>query len=571
MKLYLPPKPNPKLEFDGNWMFHNKEHQHNNQINVKMSDGETVQYKLHISLDYSNYMKETRDIVATFLSMNKIYYKCGGSEGSQEWRHPNNLQYGKMFTLYPRNEEEFFKIVKGMKLLATKYNLKGIVHPSDSMSYMTYEKVVPGTNNTLYYTVEGCTKEALRKSVMDQINDQGYWRGDNKGSTHKFENWADAQKTVGPNILYLGSYGIAYAARLKVLNHYWGQGPIDFLWLAKPDYNKPDAPPIGFGTYNIKDGDPKAEVKAIKSALGLGYRHIDTSDNYGRDWGGTEASVRKAVEESSIPREEIFITTKLDPQNYHRVSEALDESLARLGTDYVDAYLLHWPSAQIGSNPDYSTEFGVSETNKQRKIINEEINYVNAWNELIRLKAAGKIKMIGVSNFGQKHIKKLEDETGTLPEINQLELHPLNPQSHLVDWMKSRGIEIQASAPFANGYEDLINDETLYEIAVKHNCSPRAVILEWLSRKDIIPLVKSTDKDHRKTNLKAVDVRQLDDEDIRNIDFISKDEEFQDKEEGEMKITEKKGKQHITDPTSNPDNWSVDGIPKNIPWLKGTD
>ena len=569
MKLYLPPKPNPKLEFDGNWMFHNKEHKHNNQINVKMSDGETVQYKLHISLDYSNYMKETRDIVATFLSMNKIYYKCGGSKGSQEWRHPNNLQYGKMFTLYPRNEEEFFKIVKGMKLLATKYNLKGIVHPSDSMSYMTYEKVVPGTNDTLYYTVEGCTKEALRKSVMDQINDQGYWRENNKGSTHKFENWADAQGTVGPNILYLGGYGIAYAARLKVLNHYWGQGPIDFLFSEAPAHTEKDVQRIGFGTYNIKDGDPNEEVKAIKSALKVGYRHIDTSDNYGKEWGGAEKSVRKAIEESGIPREEIHITTKLDPKNYHRVSAALDESLERLGTDYVDTYLLHWPSAQIGSNPDHNSQQDISETNKPLKITDPDITYVDAWRELINLKAKGKIRKIGVSNFGQNHMQKLREETGEYPEVNQLELHPHSKQQEFIGFMDANNIEIEASAPFANSHAGLIElDEVLDRIAKKHELTVHEVILDWLSKKNIRPIPKSIKEKRQKENLGAIELGLLSPDDVEDIDRISKDDRYED-DEGEWQ--EEPGKIYVSDPSHNPHNWTVAGIPKNISWVKGTD
>jgi hypothetical protein len=238
MKLYLPPKPNPKLAFDGTWMFFNKEHQHKEQINVKMADGETVQYKLHISLDYSNYMKETRDIVATFLSANKIYYKCGGSRGQQAWNQPREGQYGKMFTLYPRNEEEFFVIVKGMRELVPKYNLKGITYDPKSPSYMTYEKAVPGTNNTLYYTVEGCTKEALRKSVKDEIDHKGYWVGKTliKKAKYKFDrlvdnNIADHVDLYGDSgICYLGGYDLLYSARLNILNRYWGQGPIDFLF-----------------------------------------------------------------------------------------------------------------------------------------------------------------------------------------------------------------------------------------------------------------------------------------------------------------------------------------------------
>jgi hypothetical protein len=226
---------NPKLHYDNRWMYFERETQTSAQINISMKDGETVQYKLHISLKPDDYMTRTRAIVATFLSMNKIHYKSGGSSGHQDWRQEGEPQYGKMFTLYPKDEDQFFKIVKGMQILAEKYNLEGIDFSvgKANKSNMTYERPVPNTRKTLYYTVEGCTREGLRKAVRDQIDKDGYWSYRGRGMKKKFDNWVDEQLNdysfMAP-IVYLGGLSTFYQAREKVMDYYNGQGPLDFLY-----------------------------------------------------------------------------------------------------------------------------------------------------------------------------------------------------------------------------------------------------------------------------------------------------------------------------------------------------
>ncbi|MCU1437285.1 MAG: oxidoreductase [Naasia sp.] len=203
---------------------------------------------------------------------------------------------------------------------------------------------------------------------------------------------------------------------------------------------------LGLGVYKVAD----AEVGAvIASALEAGYRHIDTAALY-----DNEDGVGRAVREAAVPREELFITTKLwnDDHGYDRALRAFDESMARLGLDYVDLYLIHWP-------------------------VPSRDLYVETWRALERIREEGRARSIGVSNFARRHVERLLTETGTTPAVNQVELHPWLAQDGLREFDAAHGIVTEAWSPLARGR--VLGNETLERIAAKHRRSPAQVVLRW--------------------------------------------------------------------------------------------
>lgn len=218
-----------------------------------MSDGELVQYKFHIALDPATYKSganPSRDIVATFLSKNNIDHKCGGQKLEDAYMKPGD-QHGKMFTVYCSSLKDFYIVAKGMQQLVKKYKLEGI--PLEKIKAgggnQQYERVVPNTNNTLYYTVERATHEAVYTAVRslrpewilkDEIDSWGQWEMGLEaipglrgaiGSTYG-EKYHDhgAHEIAGKPAFYMGGSKGGYLLREVVMEHYWGQGPIDFLW-----------------------------------------------------------------------------------------------------------------------------------------------------------------------------------------------------------------------------------------------------------------------------------------------------------------------------------------------------
>jgi 2,5-diketo-D-gluconate reductase A len=205
-----------------------------------------------------------------------------------------------------------------------------------------------------------------------------------------------------------------------------------------------EIPQFGFGVFQI----PAEETgTAVRTALDAGYRHIDTAQMY-----GNEAEVGRAIAESGVPREETFVTTKLDNgcHAYDAALGALDESLRRFGFDHVDLFLIHWPRPQEG-------------------------RYVETWTALEKLKADGKATSIGVSNFTVEHLDRLADRTGTVPAVNQIELHPQFPQVALRAYHAEHGIATEAWSPIGQGGE-LLQDGRLRALADEHGRSPAQVV-----------------------------------------------------------------------------------------------
>ena len=226
-------------------------------------------------------------------------------------------------------------------------------------------------------------------------------------------------------------------------------------------------PCIGFGTWQAEEGD--IAYNAVMSALKAGYRHIDTAAIY-----RNEESVGRAIADSGIPREEIFVTTKLwnKCRSYDLVYSAFERSIGKLGLDYVDLYLIHWPASPAAYD-NYN-----------------EIN-LDAWKAMTELYKAGKIKAIGVSNFLPHHLEALM-KTEVKPMVNQIEFHPGYTQPEAVEYCKKNGIVVEGWSPLGSGR--VLSDERLKKIAEKYGKSVAQICVRWCLENGVLPLPKSVNE-----------------------------------------------------------------------------
>ena len=247
-------------------------------------------------------------------------------------------------------------------------------------------------------------------------------------------------------------------------------------------------PQVGFGTYKVS---PEQASDAVYTAISYGYRHIDTAAIY-----GNEAGVGRAIANSDVAREDIFLTTKLwnSDQGYESAFEAFEASLEKLGTDYVDLYLIHWAKPQQGL-------------------------YLDSWRALIELQKQGKVRSIGVSNFPEEQLREIIEETGVVPAIHQIELHPYFSQEALRAVHAEYGIATQAWSPLGNG-SDLLQNPVLAEIAERHGATPAQVVLAWHLAKGTVAIPKSVTPSRIEENLASVNVK-LTAEDIAAVDALS--------------------------------------------------
>jgi 2,5-diketo-D-gluconate reductase A len=228
-------------------------------------------------------------------------------------------------------------------------------------------------------------------------------------------------------------------------------------------------PALGFGTWPLDD---EAAEQAVAHALRIGYRLIDTATNY-----RNETGVGRAVAHGDVPREEIVVTTKL-PGRHHGYEEtlaSLKESRERLGLEYVDLYLIHWPLPRVDK-------------------------YVDSWKAMIKLRDDGFTRSIGVSNFTPAQLRRLEEETGVLPSVNQVELHPLLPQAELRAFHAEKGIVTESWSPLGKG-SDLLGTQAVTAAAEKYGVTPAQVVLRWHVQLGAVPIPKSADPARRRDNL----------------------------------------------------------------------
>ncbi|WP_127493858.1 aldo/keto reductase [Paenibacillus glycanilyticus] len=245
-------------------------------------------------------------------------------------------------------------------------------------------------------------------------------------------------------------------------------------------------PIIGFGVYQVPDAE-ECE-KAVYEALMAGYRLIDTASGY-----LNEEAVGRAIKRSNIPREELFITTKLWVQdaNYESAKLAFAKSLKKLQLDYLDLYLIHQP-------------FG---------------DYYGAWHAMEELYREGKIRAIGVSNFLPDRLMDLIVHNEIVPAVNQVETHPFYHQIESSAFMKAQGVQHQSWAPLAKGLNNLFGNEVLVSIAEKHNKSVAQVVLRWLVQRGIVVIPKSVKKERIVENFNIFDF-ELSTDDIEQISTL---------------------------------------------------
>ncbi len=235
-------------------------------------------------------------------------------------------------------------------------------------------------------------------------------------------------------------------------------------------------PSIGFGTWQIQNGD-EAYNSTLKS-LKEGYRHIDTAYAY-----GNEESIGRAIKDSSLKREQIFITSKVPAEikTYKETIEHFNASINALKVDYLDLYLIHapWPWSDVGG--DY-----------------EEGN-VEVWKALIDLYNKGLVRAIGVSNFLVRHIKNIIEKTNFAPMVNQIRYFIGNTQDEIVNYCQSNNILIEAYSPLATG--ELVNHEKLKNLSIKYNKSIPQICIRYCLQNNTLPLPKSIKKEHIKSNI----------------------------------------------------------------------
>jgi len=243
-------------------------------------------------------------------------------------------------------------------------------------------------------------------------------------------------------------------------------------------------PQLGIGVYKVPD---EQVTDTVYAALESGYRSIDTATLY-----GNERGVGEAIAGSGVPREDLFVTTKLwnDSHGYDAALRAFDASLEQLGTTYVDLYLIHWPVPAQG-------------------------RYVETWRALERIAAEGRARAIGVSNFQQEHLDRLLAESDTVPAVNQIELHPQLQQPELRDYHRKKRIITEAWSPIARGGE-LLETRVVRTLAKKHGKSPAQIVLRWHIEMGHVVIPKSVTPQRIAENVAVFDF-ELDEQDIAAI------------------------------------------------------
>lgn len=255
-------------------------------------------------------------------------------------------------------------------------------------------------------------------------------------------------------------------------------------------HNEYEIPCVGYGTYKALGKECETSVsEAIKS----GYRLIDTASLY-----DNEESVGKSISKSRVKREDLFVTTKVwnTERGYEKTKKAFEESINKLGLDYIDLYLIHWPANQ-----------------KQYGVIAKKLNQ-DTWRALEDLYLEGRIKAIGVSNFLPHHIDGLLETARIRPMVNQIEYHPGWPQIETLEYCKKHDIVVEGWSPF--GREAVLNNEVLIEIAKKYGKSVPQVCLRWAVQNGVVPLPKSSTPERMKENTDIFDFN-LEDDDMDKI------------------------------------------------------
>lgn len=249
-------------------------------------------------------------------------------------------------------------------------------------------------------------------------------------------------------------------------------------------------PVVGLGVFRIED--EKEAYDSVRKAIDLGYRHIDTAMIY-----ENEEPVGRAIRESGVNREDIFVTTKLwnDDIKQDNAQGALNTSLKKLGLDYIDLYLVHWPIKD---------------------------KYVSVWEEMEKIVATDKVRAVGVSNYQEKHLQEILDLRSLVPAVNQIELHPYLSQENLVNFCTQHNIKIESWSPLCANKNNLLDEQILKDLGEKYSKTPAQIVLRWNVERGLIVIPKSSNPGRQEENLNIFDFK-LTAEDVEKINSLNKD------------------------------------------------
>ncbi|WP_323657022.1 aldo/keto reductase [Lysinibacillus xylanilyticus] len=252
-----------------------------------------------------------------------------------------------------------------------------------------------------------------------------------------------------------------------------------------------EMPLIGYGVFRVPEGDDLAE--AVKTAIAKGYRSIDTAQVY-RNEDSVGRGIRAAIDEGLVTREELFVTSKVwnDGLSYEETLAAYDSSLEKLGLDYLDLYLVHWPGI--------------------------DTNYINVYKALEKIYQDGRVRSIGVSNFHVQHLENLLKETSVVPVINQIEFHPHLTQEEVRAYCKEKGIQVEAWSPLMNG--SLLEESLIQQLASKYGKTPAQIVLRYDVQHGVVTIPKTMTPARMTENLTVFDFA-LTEEEMAQLDALN--------------------------------------------------
>ncbi|MGE7912431.1 aldo/keto reductase [Lysinibacillus xylanilyticus] len=252
-----------------------------------------------------------------------------------------------------------------------------------------------------------------------------------------------------------------------------------------------EMPLIGYGVFRVPEGDDLAE--AVKTAIAKGYRSIDTAQVY-RNEESVGRGIRTAIEEGLVTREELFVTSKVwnDGLSYEETLAAYDSSLEKLGLDYLDLYLVHWPGI--------------------------DTNYINVYKALEKIYQDGRVRSIGVSNFHVRHLENILKETSVVPVINQIEFHPHLTQEEVRAYCKEKGIQVEAWSPLMNG--SLLEESLIQQLASKYGKTPAQIVLRYDVQHGVVTIPKTMTPARMTENLTVFDFA-LTEEEMAQLDTLN--------------------------------------------------
>ena len=268
--------------------------------------------------------------------------------------------------------------------------------------------------------------------------------------------------------------------------------PAAMIPLSRVDGQEPEVlmPQLGLGTYKISDQDVQA---VVEQGLEIGYRHLDTAQMY-----GNEAGVGRAIAAAGLPREELFVTSKLDNPHHAPadVARTFDETLERLGLEVLDLFLVHWPLAKTPG-----------------------LSLVRTWEAMVELRNSGRVRAIGVSNYQAEHLRTIIEATGVVPAVNQVEIHPYLQQRQLRAAHDELGLVTESWSPLARGL--MVSDPVVQAVASELGVSPAQVVVRWHLQHGLVVIPKSVHAERMRANAEVFDLN-LSGEQMERLDGLER-------------------------------------------------